>query len=474
MSWTGRREMEDVGPVESTKRRAPRLVVAGLAGDSGKTLVSMLLLLAARQRGLAVRGFKKGPDYIDPSWLSWVSGHPTRSLDTFLMGFERAVASFGRHAVAERLNVIEGNRGLYDGSDAAGSHSTAELAKALQAPVLLVLNVRKVTRTAAAWLVGCQQLDPQVSIAGVVLNQVSGSRHERLLRDAIASTSEVPVLGVVPRIRDALLPGRHLGLVPPGEHPTTGGLLASLLDVAGAAFDWERLLTIAAGAPQLDVRRPGLGAAGRCPDGRGLTFGYVKDSAFSFYYPDNLDALEASGASLVPVSALSATGLPGGLDALYIGGGFPETHAAALAANVCFLQALRTAAGRGLPIYAECGGLILLSRSVIWNGQRHGLAGVFPFDVLMSAAPQGHGYVELAVDRPNPYFPAGLVLKGHEFHYSRILSEGPLPPTAGAVRRGTGCAGRRDGLVDNNVWASYTHLHALATPEWTTALVGVA
>lgn len=447
-------------------------MIAGLSGDSGKTLISLGLLLAVQDRGVSVRAFKKGPDYIDAAWLTWASGHPARNLDTFMMGFDKAAWSFARHAVAGGLNVVEGNRGLYDGSDPQGTHSTAEVAKILRAPVVLALNATKVTRTAAASVLGCQKLDPDVQIAGVVLNRIATARQERVMREAIESVCGVPVLGVLPKVKsDKLLPGRHLGLVTPAEHPRISEVRHNILDLIRGRLDLDRLIAIARQAREAPVVH---GDQPLATGGQGLKIGYLSDSAFTFYYPENLEALEAAGAALVPVSALSASGLPDELNALYIGGGFPETHGASLAANASFLEAIRDSAARGLPIYAECGGLMLLAREVLWKGNSYPMAGVLPFRVEVLAKPQGHGYVELAVDRPNPFFPEGQTLRGHEFHYSRIIPDGDLPPTACAVRRGAGCYEHRDGVIVGNVWAGYTHLHALATPEWAQGLVNAA
>ena len=450
----------------------PRLVVAGLSGGSGKTIVSLGLLLSAQHRGLRVRAFKKGPDYIDAAWLTWATGHPARNLDTFLMGFESAVASFTLNAIPGGLNLIEGNRGIYDGLDAKGTHSTAELAKALRAPVVLVVDATKVTRTAAALVLGCQRLDPNLEIAGVILNEVSGQRHEQVLRQAIEATCGIPVLGALPRVpTTTLLPERHLGLVVPQEHRGLEALRANLQRLVEGRLDLEKLWAISRLGPNL---APAEKTTPPLPDGHGLKVGYLQDSAFTFYYPENLDMLRTAGAEVVPVSALLATSLPEELDALYIGGGFPETHGEALSANRAFLASIRRAADRGLPIYAECGGLMLLARAILWQGQRYTMAGVLPFEVEVCANPQGHGYTELSVDTPNPFFAPGLVLRGHEFHYSRILPEADLPPTACAVRRGTGCYQGRDGVVMGNLWASYTHLHALATPEWAQGLLNAA
>ncbi len=451
-----------------SRQKYPRVVVAGLAGDSGKTLVSLGLMLLAGESA----AFKKGPDYIDAAWLEWASGRPARNLDTYLMGFEKPVWSFARHALPDGLNVIEGNRGLFDGSDAQGTHSTAELAKTLRAPVLLVLNATKVTRTAAAFVLGCQYLDPKLAIAGVVLNRVATSRQETVLREAIEAASGVPVVGVLPRAKgDKLLPGRHLGLVTPQEHADIDEVRGNLLELVEGNIDMDRIREIAAAAgplPLVAYEGPALG------DGKGLTIGYVSDSAFTFYYPDNLEALCEAGAELVPVSALEAREVPEDIHALYVGGGFPETHGERLAENARFLASLRERAGAGLPIYAECGGLMLLSRAIYWEGERHKMAGVLPIDIEVRYRPQGHGYADLTVDGENPFYPEGLTLHGHEFHYSRVMPEDKLPATACAVTRGSGCWEDRDGIVSGNVLAAYTHVHALGTPEWAPGLLAAA
>ncbi|MFB3826914.1 MAG: cobyrinate a,c-diamide synthase [Bryobacteraceae bacterium] len=443
----------------------PRLVIAGVSGDAGKTVVSLALLLAARQRGIPARAFKKGPDYIDAAWLTWAAGCPARNLDTYLMGFPGAAGSFARHASPGALNLVEGNRGLYDGVDAAGTHSTAELAKAVDAPVVLVLNSTKLTRTAAALVLGCQALDPEVRIVGVILNQVANARHERTMREAIEWSCGIPVVGAVRRL-DGLVPGRHLGLVPPAEFETAEALRQRLLEVA-AGLDFDRILALAG---------PDILALEAVPSGvpvPRVKVGYLSDSAFTFYYPDNLEALQQAGAELVPISALEAPALPEGLNALYIGGGFPETHAARLAGNRGFLDSLRRTAEAGLPVYAECGGLMLLARAIRWKGETYPMAGVFGFDVEVCARPQGHGYSRLRVDRPNPFFAEGTMLAGHEFHYSHIVSNGEIPDTACAVERGAGTYCGRDGLVIHKVWASYTHIHALSNPHWALALTKV-
>jgi cobyrinic acid a,c-diamide synthase len=458
---------------------APRVVVAGLSGDSGKTLVSLALLAAARERGFDVRPFKKGPDYIDAAWLSWAAGTPARNLDTFLAQPSVVAAAFSRHAAREgsrgarhALNVVEGNRGLFDGLDAEGTHSTAALARLLDAPVLLVLNVRKTTATAAAFVRGCQALDPRLRFAGVVLNHVSGRRHEAVVREAIEGACGVRVVGAIPRLGDAdALPGRHLGLVPPTEHTGIERAAALVRQVAFDHLDFDAIVREAVAPPPLAAHEREAGS--RTPGaGSRVEIGFVSDAAFSFYYPENLEALEARGATLVRISSLGDAALPQGLGALYIGGGFPETHAEAIEANRPLMESIRRAAGAGLPVYAECGGLMLLARGVTWRGRRREMAGVLEAEVELSDSPQGHGYMALKVDGDNPFFAQGLEFRAHEFHYSRVTSR--LPPTACAVLRGTGCGAGRDALVRGNVWASYAHVHASGLPEWAEGMLGAA
>ena len=458
-----------------TYAEAPRVAVAGLSGDSGKTLVALALLLGARARGLDVQAFKKGPDYIDAAWLTWASGAPARNLDTFLAGADAAARRFSRHAAGSGgLNVIEGNRGLLDGVDAAGTHSTAALAELLRAPVLLVLNATKMTATAAALVRGCQALAPGLTLAGVVLSQVAGSRHAAIAREAIEGSCGVPVVGVIPRLAPAdLLPGRHLGLVPPREHQGLEGAADALRRIAQEHLDLGRILEAASSAPPIDALPAGVDpAASPRERAQSLEIGYVSDSAFSFYYPENLEALEARGARLIPLSSLASETLPESLSALYIGGGFPETHGPAIAANLPFLESLRRAAEGGLPIFAECGGLMLLADAVSWRGRRHTMAGVVPVEIEVFDTPQGHGYMLMSVDRPNPFFPVGAEIRAHEFHYSRIT--GRVPATSCAVLRGTGCGGGRDAASVNRVWAGYGHVHADAVPAWADGMIRAA
>ena len=447
----------------------PRLVVAGTGGDSGKTLITLSILQALRRRGGRPLGFKKGPDFIDAAWLSWATGRPARNLDTFLMGVDGAREAFLDGAQADGLNVIEGNRGLLDGMDASGTHSTAVLAEGLTAPVVLVLGVRKVTASCAAWVEGCRRLAPGVDLCGVILNRVAGSRHGRVTAQAVEALG-VPVLGSVPRLGgDDPLPDRHLGLVTPEEHGALEGMADRLADVAESHLDLDRLIDLASGAPPVEAR----GSTPVPASGDRVRVGVFRDTAFTFYYPDNLEALEREGADIVDVSAVEDARLPD-VDALVIGGGFPETHAARLSANEGLRQDVGCAAAAGLPVYAECGGLMYLARSLTWKGERHPMAGVLPFDVVMHRRPRGHGYARARVEGDNPFFDPGTEIRGHEFHYSMPSQEPGTFDTAYAVTRGTGCGGGRDAATCKNVLAAYIHLHARGCPEWAPGIVRAA
>jgi len=448
----------------------PRLLLSALRGGAGKTTLTLGLLAAWRDQGRRVVPFKKGPDYIDPAWHCLAAGCPSHNLDPFLMEGDQILASVARHAAQADALLIEGNRGLYDGLDAQGTSSTAELAKFLATPVVLVVDCTMRTRTTAALVLGCQHFDPQVPIRGVILNQIARPRHEAIIRQAIETYCGIPVLGAIPRLKCAVFPERHMGLVPPQEHTTAVRAVATARDLARRYLDLEGLWQVAMQAPPLPVaielKEPMAARADR------VRIGVIRDSAFQFYYPENLEALEREGAVLVQLSALEDPVLPANLDALYIGGGFPETHAQALAENLSFRNSVKAAAQAGLPIYAECGGLMYLGETIQISGEKFPMVGLFPYDFIMGKKPQGHGYTILEVTRDNPYFPRGTVLRGHEFHYSQMAPDpAPEAPMAFTVSRGSGIGGQREGLLFQNVLATYTHLHALGCPEWAPALV---
>jgi len=438
-----------------------------------------------------VAPFKKGPDYIDASWLNRASGRPCRNLDLFFFSPEAALQAFARGAEGADVAVVEGNRGLFDGMDAEGTFSTAELAKLLKAPVLLSVDGTKTTRTAAAMVLGCQTMDPSVSLAGVVLNRVAGSRHESVLRQAIEGICGVHVLGALPKLPDDPFPERHLGLVPPQETDPHDDPVARALQIAEKHLDLQGILDAAGRAsaveipteapPIISASRPVTEGGRRLPD-RPPRIGVFVDAAFQFYYPENLEALSGGGGEIVEISPLTDRGLPP-VDALYLGGGFPETMAVGLSANLPFLDSVREAAAAGLPIYAECGGAVYLGNRLLYDGRTFDLAGVLPVEFGFQARPRGHGYTVLESVRENPFYQVGETLRGHEFHYTYMRVDAGDDPRRGfpaegdfafRIHRGYGFDGLHDGLMKGNVLACYTHVHALGTPEWAPSVLRAA
>ncbi|MFH1059641.1 MAG: cobyrinate a,c-diamide synthase [Pseudomonadota bacterium] len=461
-------------PAAPAPRKLPRLLVAALRGGSGKTTLTLGLIQALQDRGLGVAPFKKGPDYIDPFWHSEAAGAPCRNLDPYLMGAAQAQASFAYHSRGFDAAVVEGNRGLFDGMDAQGSYSSAELAKLIAAPVVLVVDCSMASRTVAAVVLGCQRFDPALNLAGVVLNPVANARQEGVIRRAIADSTGLPVLGAVPRLSFDL-PERHMGLLPPQEHARAAEALHQAARGVAAHVDAPALLALMESAPELNDPGPPAGLfPAAAPAGPGPRIGVIKDAAFGFYYPENLEALTNHGARLVFCSALSDDALPA-VDALYLGGGFPETHAARLAANRGFMASLVKAQRAGLPIYAECGGLMYLGRRLMAEGGEHAMVGVFPLDFAMQKRPQGHGYTLCRVSGANPFWPLGLEFRAHEFHYSKPLPlEGARLEFAFRVVRGKGVIADGEGLISRNAVGTYHHVHALGLPQWAPGFLAAA
>ena len=465
----------------------PRIIIAALRGGSGKTLLSIGITAALSESGKSIAPFKKGPDYIDAGWLALAAGRPCYNLDSFLLDEDQNLQSFLSHSIDCDISVIEGNRGLYDGIDLEGSTSTAELAKLLKCPVVLCVDCTKISRTMAAVVAGCIQFDPQVSIKGVILNRVANARHEKKLRDTIEHYCEIPVLGAIPKLDRQHFPERHLGLVPTPEHDWAQDSIDAVIGIAQQHLDLNAIIKIARQAPVLRGQRTEdrgrrtedrvqrTEDRGQKAEHRGqrpkTRIGILKDSAFQFYYPENIEALAAGGAEVIFVSPLKGKKLPE-LDGLYIGGGFPETHAQQLADNIEFSTRLKALVEDGFPIYAECGGLMYLGEKLVLEGKSFPMAGILPVSFDFFQRPQGHGYTIFQVDRENPYFDIGSEIKGHEFHYSRVSNwSGEKKDLVFHMQRGVGIHKDRDGIVYKNVLATYSHIHSVGTPQWAKALV---
>jgi len=452
----------------------PRIVVAAPRGRSGKTAVSVGLCAAFRRRGLRVQPFKRGPDFIDPSWLSAAAGCPCRNLDVYLMGEEQVRARFAEGCRGVDLALVEGAMGLFDGLNHKGLGSTAHVARLLRSPVILVVDTSRMTRSVAALVQGYASFDPYLRLAGVVLNNVAGARHEARLRQALAQYTDVPVLGAIPRRKSLAITQRHLGLVPRQEHRDQETVLDSFCQAVLDYLDIDAVRAIAEAAPSL----PGTSASLPSPSEQGVplaerpTIGVAFDAAFSFYYPSNLEALVAAGADLVGINTLEDDALPA-VDALYLGGGFPEMFMSELEANEALRDAIRVQAQAGLPIYAECGGLMYLAESIRWGTRFAEMTGVLPVQVEVTDRPQGHGYVRLRALPDNPWFRNREVVRGHEFHHSRLASAGRAQ-FGYRVERGSGIDGAHEGLVQGRVLASYAHLHVASVPTWADRFVELA
>ncbi|MFN3781914.1 MAG: cobyrinate a,c-diamide synthase, partial [Candidatus Kapaibacteriota bacterium] len=400
--------------------------------------------------------------YIDAMWLSQASSKAARNLDTFIMPKPTIIESFINNTRSSGIAIVEGNRGLYDGFDEFGSHSTAELAKVLDAPIILVLNTQKMTRTSSVIVWGLKYFDISLNIAGVIINNYSGRRHKEIIANSIVELTGVPIVGAIPRLSDkTLFPNRHLGLVTPFELKERTEAIENARGMVQDYIDIQKILDIASSASDIyTANYPGE----TIKSSKQVRIAYFWDRAFCFYYKENLEALEQYGAELIPVSPINDTMLPD-VDGVYIGGGFPETNAEELAKNRSFIDDFRQKVLNGLPVFAECGGLMYLAEELVYN-DNYKLAGILPITVSMSSKPIGHGYFEGVVDIENPYFAIGTLIRGHEFHYSYVSEIRGKIQTTVKVQRGTGSINNRDGIMRGNVYASYFHLHQLGSPFW--------
>lgn len=496
----------------------PRLILAGLSGGAGKTIISLGLCRALTDIGLRVQPFKKGPDYIDAAWLGLAARRETSNLDPFMMPADSLLRLFLRESASADMALIEGNRGLYDGKDTSGSCSTAELAKLLQTPVVLIIDCTKMTRTVAALILGCRTFEPNLLLAGVILNRTAGPRHKTILRQCIEQYTDVPVVGILPKIKPDPIPERHMGLVSDQECTEAETTLANLATIAQDCLDIEAIRKIATSVSSVPLPEPVQGRLQECcftsvfyrkddvkslpvqqlpqtdnqaaqsalqasrqEDARSpstmrgaVRIGVVRDAALWFYYRENLEELRRNGAELVELSLLSSAPWPV-LHGLYLGGGFPETQAEQLAQNEATRALVFRLAGQGLPIYAECGGFMYLGQSLICRETVYPMAGVFPVQTMLCAKPQGHGYTVAKVIHPNPFHAIGLEFTGHEFHYSKCVTPLPLDVSFTLkMQRGSGIDQNRDGLIFRNTFACYTHLHALGVPTWAVNFVAAA
>ena len=439
----------------------PRLVIGGVTSGVGKTTFVAGLIGAIRRRGLRVAPFKVGPDYIDPSYHSRLAGVPCRNLDSFLVPRDYLVELFARSTESADVAVVEGVMGLFDGRNGLEEEgSTAQVAKLLGAPTILLMNAGKTSRSAGAIALGFRQFDTDLWLAGAILNQIGSPTHCRWVQEAVESGGKVPVFGHLPRRADLVLPERHLGLIPTGESAPDDDFFRHLVDQVEATVDVDRLLDLARSAGPVTARRTGLFPEQPAPPR--VRIGLALDRAFTFYYEDNLDLLRAWGAELVPFSPLEDVRLPEKLDGLYVGGGFPELFAAELAANKAMLESLREVLRSGLPTYAECGGLMYLSEGIVdFEGRRYPFVGAVPAWSAMTRRRLTLGYRTATARGDCLLLRVGEVVRGHEFHWSELVS--PLPGERGAYEFAED--GRLEGYASGYLLASYLHVHFASRPD---------
>lgn len=448
----------------------PRLVIAGTSSGVGKTTATLAILTALRERGRLVQPFKVGPDFIDPGHHLAATGRPSRNLDGWMLGAELNHSIFAHAAVDADISIIEGMMGLFDGSSPVNEiGSTAELAKELNAPVLLVVDGSAMARSAAAMVAGYARFDPALRVAGVLFNRVGNDGHYQLLKAAVEQATDVVPVGYMRSDPAMTITDRHLGLVMATEQGDDQ-LYRRLAKAALETVDLDRIEALAHSC----VTLPGTVSQPMIKNhGRTIRIGVAQDRAFCFYYPDNLEVLEAAGAEVVTFSPLSDQVLPN-VEMLYLGGGYPELHGEALAKNTAMRAAVKRFAERGGVIYAECGGLMYLTDSIRdFDGRPHEMVGIFPAEAVIQKHGLTMGYRTVECSRRCILGEVGVTARGHEFHYSTLVSREPLE-YACALSDASGNSKGQDGLTRRNVLALYTHLHFSGQPQVGTALVEAA
>jgi cobyrinic acid a,c-diamide synthase len=445
-----------------------RLYIAATHKSSGKTTVSLGLCAALSARGIPVQPFKKGPDYIDPIWLGQAAGRDCYTLDFYSMAAESIQDVFLRHDPgSDGIRLIEGNKGLFDGMTTTGGDDNAALAKALDTPVVLVIDCNGMTRGIAPLLQGYVGFDRELRWGGVILNRVGGSRHGAKLRAAVETYTDLKVLGEVSRDPKLQIEERHLGLIPANEASVAEKQIAYIRDRIAAEVDLDAFMAAAWQAPTMP-NSPAQTPSRHSENDPPVRLAIARDAAFGFYYPADLEAFTQRGVELCYFSPLSDAALPE-CDALFLGGGFPETHMLALEANRSMRTSIQQALEQGLPAYAECGGLMYLSRSIRWGNQQADMVGFVPGDTVMQPRPQGRGYIRLQRSAQHPW-PAQSTtpetIPGHEFHYSHLENLPSGLTYAWNVERGQGLDGAHDGLVLNKLVAGYAHLRQDVRNPW--------
>jgi cobyrinic acid a,c-diamide synthase len=453
------------------------VVIAGTASGVGKTTVALGLMQAFKKRGLRVQPFKVGPDFIDPGYHTLMCGLPSRNLDTWMLSPAKVQETFAKHASRSDIAVVEGVMGLFDGVNGRSEEgSTAHIAKLLNIPVILVVDARSMARSVGAVVYGFEQYDPKLKVAGVIFNRVGSPRHYDYLREAVADRCASRVFGYLPRQEALQMPERHLGLVTAGEIGLTENFMENLSYTMESFVNIDEVINTIGGYRE----RPDSGMVDRGQEinlggsiASGVRLAVAQDEAFSFYYPDNLELLAELGVEICPFSPMKDLSLPQA-DGIYLGGGYPEVYAERLSANQSMRHQIRKAAETGMPIYAECGGLMYLTRA-IWDldGKSHDMVGLFPADARMLKKRKALGYVEVCLMRDCLLGQTGWRVRGHEYHYSELTEDLLQQAVEGAYELWSpkNQDSRREGYAYRNVLASYVHLHFGSNPKVAEAMV---
>lgn len=451
-----------------------RIFITAAHKSSGKTTLTLGLCAALNARGLSVAPYKKGPDYIDPMWLSRASEHDCHNLDFQTMSDDEMLATISLYSKDADISIIEGNKGLFDGVALDGSNSNAAVAELTKTPIVLVIDTQGMTRGIAPLLLGYQAFNKNINIAGVILNKVGGPRHEKKLRDVINEYTDITVVGAVPRLNELNITERHLGLIPSNEATDTKNIISKIASVIEQHVDLDLFIKIASTAEYLPETSYQITKEIKPIT---LKVGIARDAAFGFYYPGDLNAFRAEGVELVEIDTLKDKTLPD-VDALFIGGGFPESWMNELEANTSLRQQIKEAIESGLPAYAECGGLMYLSQSVNWQGKESQMVGAIPADIIMNEKPQGRGYVSLEQTKNVLWKKkkSSTRIYAHEFHYSGFkniegLESNPNIKFAYEMKRGSGITGMHDGLIYKNLVANYAHLRDTSRYHWVSEFV---
>ena len=426
--------------------------------SSGKTVVSLGICGALKAQKLSVQPFKKGPDYIDPIWLSQASGKACYNLDFYNMTESEILQLYGDKNSTADISIIEGNKGLYDGMSVTGGDANADLAKLLDLPVILVIDSTGITRGVAALVKGYQAFDADVNIAGIILNKVAGERHESKLIQAIEHYTDLDVIGSVRRSKELIIDERHLGLMPANEAPQSQQFIDSASRLIAEQVDLNKIISFEKNIQTTIAPSINITAAK-------LKVGVAKDSSFGFYYQDDLDKFNQLGVEIIYFDTHKDAHLPH-CDGLFIGGGFPEMQLEALSANQSLIKDIKLKIEQGLPTYAECGGLMYLTNQITSDTGTYPMVGVIDAQTSMSPKPIGRGYVQLAPSKDHPWKNVAKTIYAHEFHYSKLDNIDPNTRYAFKVLRGVGVDNMQDGIIKYNLLASYTHLRNVGGNQW--------